>query len=169
MKRHPNAPRIRTVKAGFGSQTLHIGQTEEQVQSVLGKPESRTRKYKGQYYYNYPGKGIEIDFGKPRGRAKHIFFFRKGVRGNRQARVLTDAGIRPGDTRERVLELLGDPGDRGNPVVLNSGIHFGEWFHYRSGINFQFGQDGRLDMITITSPDRRVGRVAHPLSTSIHQ
>jgi len=154
MKGHPDVSKISAVKAGFGSAALHIGQTEEEIKSVLGKPESRTRKYKGEYYYNYPAKGVELDFGKPGGRVKRIFFFRMGVRGNRQAQVVTDAGIKPGDTRERVLGLLGDPSEQGKPVVLNSGIRFGEWFRYSSGVNFEFGEDGRLDMITITSPDR---------------
>lgn len=93
-----------------------------------------------------------MDFRKRGGKTKYIFYFGEGVgvRGNRQADVMTDVGIKPGDTRERVLKLHGDPHKKGAPVTLSDGTRLGEWFRYRSGINFQFGQDGRVDMITIT-------------------
>jgi len=140
------------LKPGFGSDALHIGQSEAEVIAVLGKPESRTRKYKGQYFYNYPLRGLEVDFGERGGSVKYIFYFRGGIRGNRQAEVVTDVGVAPGDVRDKVLQLLGPPDERGAPVTLHSGTRFGEWFRYRSGINFQFGDDGRVDMITITWP-----------------
>lgn len=136
---------------GVGSDDLHLGQIQAEVVATLGKPESTTRKYEGQFFYNYPDLGIEVDFAHRGGRVAYLFFFRQGVRGNRQADVITDRGIRPGDTREKVLNLLGDPEEKGAPTILNSGKHFGEWFSYHAGINLQFGSDGRVDMITITA------------------
>ena len=138
------------VRSGIGADSLHIGQTEQEVLTVLGSPESTTRKYEDQYYLNYPTQGLEIDLKEHGGRIKYLYFFRSGVRGNNGARVVTSKGIRPGDTRQRVLDLLGDPDEKGSPVDLNSGTHFGEWFRYANGINFQFGKDDRVDMITIT-------------------
>lgn len=91
MKRTSGSSKVFTIKPGFGSETLHVGQTEQDVKIVLGKPESRTRKYEGQYYYNYPSKGIEVDFGGRVSGIKFIFYFREGVRGNRQAKVVTDS------------------------------------------------------------------------------
>jgi len=72
------------------------------VVAVLGKPESRTRKYKGEYYYNYPVRGWRWISENAGGLIKHIFCFRKGFRGNRQAGVVTDLGVKPGDTQENV-------------------------------------------------------------------
>ena len=139
------------MKPGFGSDVLHIGQTETEVMTVLGKPESRTKKHKGEFYYNYPKQGLELDFGS-RGVAPEVHLcFRESVRGNRQAAVVTDVGLQPGDTRQRVLELMGNPEEGGAPRVPSSGIRFGEWFRYSAGINLQFGEDGCIDMITITS------------------
>jgi|ERR1035438_514183 hypothetical protein len=155
MKVHVRSLDISVVKPGFGSDALHVGQTESEVVAVLGKPESRTRKYKGEYYYNYPSKGLEVDFGKRGGLIKHIFCFRKGFRGNRQAGVVTDLGVKPGDTQENVLRLMGKPDAKGGPLTLRSGDCLAEWFRYNDGINFQFSEDGRVDMITITSPERR--------------
>lgn len=146
------------VEPGVGSKNLHIGQTEEEVLTVLGKPENVTRKYKGQYFYDYPSKGLEVDFGKSGGRVKYLYFFRSGVRGNQGANVVTTHGIRPGAPRRRVLELLGEPQERGAPVELNSGSRFGEWFSYASGLNVQFGEDKRVDMITVTRPHNLPGR-----------
>jgi len=125
------------------------------VAAILGKPESRTRKYEGQYFYNYPLCGLEVDFGVQGGVVTYIFCFRDGVRGNRQANVTTEGGIAPGDTKERVLAVMGEPDERGEPVSLHSGIRFGEWFRYDAGINFQFGDDGRVDMVTITAASGR--------------
>jgi hypothetical protein len=140
------------IKPGFGCDILHLGQSELDVMSALGRPETRTEKYKGQYFYNYPSRGIEVDFARKGGVIAYLFFFREGVRGNRQANVETEQGIGPGDTKEQVLRLLGEPDENGAPEVLNSGVRFGEWFSYRAGINLQFGEDGRVNMITITSP-----------------
>lgn len=140
------------IEPGFGSDDLHIGQTEQEVLTVLGKPESVTRKYKGQYFYNYPSQGMEIDFGKRGGRTKFLYFFRSGVRGNQGAKVVTSHGIKPGDRQRRVLEVLGDPQKAGPATVLNSGTRLGEWFSYASGLNLQFGEDRRIDMITVTKP-----------------
>lgn len=141
------------MKPGHGSEVLHIGQSESEIIAVLGKPESRTRKYEGEYYYNYPSRGLEFDFGERGGRVRYIFCFREGVRGNRQAAVVTDLGLKPGDTRQRVLRLMGNPQQQGTPVVFRDGTRFGDWVRYANGINFQFGEDGRVDMITITAPD----------------
>lgn len=150
---------LSVIKAGFGSDALHIGQAEADVVSVLGKPENKTWKYKGQYFYNYPKLGVEVDFGKRGGRVKYIFYFREGIRGNHQADVVTDVGIRLGDTKKDVLKLLGDPDEMGTPITLHSGTHFGEWFRYRGGINFQFGEDERVDMITVMSPRKRARKL----------
>lgn len=158
MSNRLKSPDTSVIKPGFGSNALHIGQTESEVIAFLGKPESRTRKYEGQYFYNYPNQGLEVDFGKRGGRVEYIFYFREGVRGNAQANVGTDCGIRLGDTKEHVLKAYGDPDEQGAPVVLNSGSRFGEWFRYRAGINFQFGADERVDMITVTSADVGSGR-----------
>jgi hypothetical protein len=57
--RKPNSSLNLVIEPGFDSEDLHIGQTEQEVVSVLGKPESVTRKYKGQYFYNYPIQGFK--------------------------------------------------------------------------------------------------------------
>jgi hypothetical protein len=85
-----------------------------------------------------------------------MYFFRSGVRGNQRAKVVTSHGIKPGDTQRRVLDVLGSAHKVGPPAVLNSGTRFGEWSSYASGLNFQFGEDGRIDMITVTKPQKPI-------------
>jgi hypothetical protein len=137
------------MKPGFGSECLHLGQSEEHVRKFVGTPESITRKYKGQYFYNYPGLGLEVDFGERGGDAAYLFFFRQGFRGNRQGSMKTVHGISPGDKREKVLKLLGPPTSEGESVALNMGGSLDAWFQYDIGINFQFGPDDVINMITI--------------------
>jgi hypothetical protein len=140
------------MKPGFGSGWLHLGQFEREVLERLGKPESVTRKYKGQYFYNYPSLGLEVDFGIRGGSIACLYFFREGFRGNRQSPMETVYGIRPGDSRERVLESLGQPTSEGKAVTLNMGGTLEAWFRYDIGINFQFASDDAINMITLTSP-----------------
>ena len=152
------------IMPGYGSQTLHVGQAECEVVGALGKPESRTRKYKGQYFYNYPSRGLQVDFDQQNGeRVANLFYFRDGVGGNRQANVTTDTGIRPGDTRKKVLKLLGDSDEKGSPEILSSGARFGDRFRYRTGINLEFDEDGRVNMITVTRDQEVFHRLVRPL------
>ena len=155
MKNIKKTPTAMVLKPGFGSSTLHLGQTEAEVKAILGKPESCTRKYEGQYFFNYPLRGLQVDFGVQGGVVTYIFYFRDGVRRNCQANVLIEGGIAPGDTKEKVLARMGEPNERGEPVTLHSGIRFGEWFHYDAGITFEFGDDGKVDMVTITAASDR--------------
>jgi len=142
------------VKPGWGSSDLHLGQSEREVQLLLGVPESVTRKYKGQYFYNYPRHGLEVDFGKKGGQVEYLFFFREGFRENRQAPMETIHSIRPGDSRKKVMDLLGRPDSEGKAIQLNMGGKLAAWFLYNTGINLQFGEDDRIDMITITAAER---------------
>jgi len=137
------------IRPGFGSDDLHLGQTKHDVLTLLGKPEGTTRKYKGQYFLNYPAQGLQVDLGKANGRVKYLYFFRSGVRGNRAATIVTDRGIRLGDTQQAVLKRLGEPQEKGKGVVITPRIRLGDWFHYARGITFEFGDDGRIDMITL--------------------
>ena len=151
----PQASKNLPIRAGFGADTLHLGQTKEELVSSIGKPESITRKYRGQYFLNYPSQGVQVDLGNSRGRVKYLYFFRRGVRGNEAAKIVTDRGIRPGDTQKKVLRRLGEPQEKGRGVVITPKLRLGDWFHYHEGITFEFGGDECIDMITITSPERR--------------
>lgn len=137
----------------FGSDLLHLGQEEEEVRAQIGNPASITRRHKGQYFYNYPDIGLEVDFGTRGGRVSYLFFFRDGFRGNRPGPMETIQGIRPGDPTSKVLQLLGRPTKQGEPVKLDMGGQLEAWFHYGIGINFQFGSDDVVNMITITAKD----------------
>lgn len=142
------------VRPGYGAKELHLRQTERRVRELLGKPESIIRKFAGQYFLNFLSKGIQVDVGKKGGRTKHIYFFRKGVNGYSEAPVVTVDGLGVADTRGKVLRLKGKPQKSGKPFVLNWGEYVGEWWFYNDGINFTFGQDHRVDMISIL-PRRR--------------
>jgi len=137
---------------GFGSSLLHRGQTELEVETVLGKRESLTRKFKGQYFYNFPSQGIEVDFGRRGGVVEYLFFFREGFRGNSKSLMFTLENIQPGDPREKVLRVFGRPQaeDQRRPFLGRRTLD--AWLHYDAGINFQLGTDDCINMITICAP-----------------
>ena len=137
------------VRPGYGADELHLRQTEQQVRKFLGKPESVIRRFKGQYFLNYFKKGVQVDIGKTGGRVRYIYFYREGVMDYSGARVLTLDGLTVADSRSRVLRRRGKPDKSGKPFVLNWGEYVGEWCYYQDGINFTFGRDHRVDMISI--------------------
>ncbi|HZQ17926.1 MAG TPA: hypothetical protein VFA90_04325 [Terriglobales bacterium] len=159
MTENEQASGLLMIRPGYGADNLHLGQTESEIVIALGQPESRTRKYKGEYYYNYPGLGFEFDFGQRGGLVRYIFCFREGFRRNRQARVVTDRGIKPGDSKEAVLKLMGRPDAQGKATTLHFGDRLAAWFRYNDGINFQFDDDGRIEMITIAAPRQQANSV----------
>jgi hypothetical protein len=139
------------IRPGFGAKTLHLGLSQQEVRESLGKPSSVTRKYEGQYFFNYANLGIEVDFGQKDGHITYIFFFRKGVSGHQQtAMVKTAEGILLGDSKEKVLEALGPPDGESPAVELSSGGTVAAWFRYDIGLNFQFSSDDLVDMITVS-------------------
>jgi len=162
-KRARNQFKQLIVRPGYGSRELHLGQDEKQVRELLSEPES-VRRYapEGQYFYNYPGVGIELDFGKKGGCVKYVYFFRKGVQNHRQANVVTTDGLGLADRRSKVLKLLGKPDKTGG------GTYYGEWMTYNKGITLEFGVDHRIDMITIHRPkvSRKRGRGNEPRNRS---
>lgn len=137
------------VQPGYGSEQLHLGQNEREVRDLLGAPDSITRKFEGQYFYNYHPLGIQLDFGKRGGRVRYIYFFRGGVRNYRRAKMATSDALSVGDRRSKVLSRRGRPDQKGEAFVLNWGEFSGEWMTYDDGINFQFGRDHKVDMIAI--------------------
>jgi hypothetical protein len=145
------------VRKGYGADQLHLRQTERQVREFLGKPESITRKFKGQYFLNYFRNGIQVDIGRPGGWVRHIYFFRESVRKYSGARMATTDGLKVGDPRTKVLRLLGKPHKSGKPFILHWGEYVGEWWWYKEGISFTFGRDHRADAISILPRMRLIG------------
>lgn len=144
-------PECWVMKPGFGSQRLHIGQPEREIEALLGSPDSITDEYRNEYYYNYPQLGLEIDFGRHGGIVKHLFCFKEGYRGNRRCPMETVHGIRPGDPKAKIVALLGEPMAQGDRRTVSTGDVIPAWFLYATGINFEFDADETVNMITITS------------------
>jgi hypothetical protein len=145
------------LKSGLGSQDICLGQTEKQVRSILGKPNSIIRRLKGSYFYVYNELGVDLDFAKSGGKVKIVFWYREGCQSHKGAQVITDRGIELGDTRSKVLNLYGIPDKQGGPLMLPNGRYSGEWFFYQEGIQFELGSDRKVDVISVCPPtkDRR--------------
>src|SRR6266404_3791727 len=143
---------------GYGTNEIRLGQTESQAKAVLGMPDQRTRKHQGYYFYIYKKKGLDLDFGKRGGKLKVIFFFQKDVYEHDRAKIITDRGIRLGDSRSRVLEVYGEPDQRGESCILHNGDYFREWFFYSDGIQFSFSRHNKVDEISISRRKRKLAQ-----------
>jgi hypothetical protein len=140
------------VKAGVGFEKVRLGQTENEVRMVLGKPDRVIRRFEDSYFLIYSDLGMDLDFGERGGRLKIIFFYRNGVQGHREARMRTDRGVRLGDTHSKVLSIYGDPNSRSSLTGLPSGKHPSEWIYYNEGIQFDLGVDNRVEVISVSLP-----------------
>lgn len=137
------------ISSSFGLNQLHLGQTEAQVQSILGRPDKKIKDLTGSYYYVYHEAGVDLDFGKSGGKVKVIFFYRNGCQGHNGAEVRTDRGVKPGDARSKMLRLYGSPDKQGGPLSLPRGGYSGEWFFYNEGIQFELGPDQKINVISV--------------------
>jgi hypothetical protein len=147
---------IAVVCSGYGTNEIRLGQTERQAKAVLGMPDKRIRKHKGYYFFIYLKRGMDLDFGKRGGKLKFIFFFRNGVYEHDQAKIITDRGVRLGDSRSRVLELYGEPDQMGDACILHNGNYFREWFYYSAGIQFSFSRNHKVDEISVSRRKRKL-------------
>lgn len=137
------------IRSGLGLNDIGLGQTEEQVRSILGRPDRTIRRLKGSYFYVYNEVGVDLDFGNRGGKVKIIFFYREGSQGHKGAQVITDRDIAPGDAGSKVLHSYGNPDQRGGPLLLPSGDYSGEWLFYKEGIQFELGVDRKVDVISV--------------------
>jgi outer membrane protein assembly factor BamE (lipoprotein component of BamABCDE complex) len=138
------------IRPGAGSDEVYLGQTEKEVRAFLGKPNHVIRKFHDSYFYIYKDRGIDLDFGARGARLKIIFFYRDGCEEHTGARVITDKGIRLSESRSKVLRVYGTPNDRHDSSLFHDGFYLREWFYYSDGIQFQFGPDNKVDIISIS-------------------
>src|SRR2546423_5344989 len=141
---------VTVVWPGYGTDEIRLGQRESHAKAVFGIPDERIRKYDGYYFYVYKKRGVDLDFGKRGGKLKVIFFFQKGVYEHDRAKIVTERGIRLGDSRSRVLEVYGEPDEKGESFILHTGEYFREWFYYSDGIQFRFSPKNKVDEISIS-------------------
>lgn len=142
------------IRSGFGLNDLRLGQTEEHVRSILGKPSRTIRRLTGSYFYVYNELGVDIDFGKKGGKIKKIFFYREGSQGHKGAQVKTHRNIKPGDPGSKVLSSYGNPDKRGGALILPKGRYSGEWLFYKEGIQFELSFDRRVNIISVCRPTK---------------
>jgi hypothetical protein len=143
------------IRPADGTDEVYLRTTETEVRATLGKPDHIIRKFQDSYFYIYVDKGMDLDFGKKGGRLKIIFFYRQGCEGHKGALVVTDRGVRPGDTRSKVLKIYGPPDDQHDSTSFNDGFYLREWAYYANGIQFQFGRDHRVDIISVSKKKKR--------------
>jgi hypothetical protein len=144
-----------TVRPGFGSTDVHLGQTEQEVKIYLGNPDRIIHKFKSSYFYIYEDRCVNLDFGKKGGKLKIMFFYQEGTKCFQSTKIRTDRGVKLGDSRSKVLRIYGEPDQRGDPFVLHNGDYFREWFYYIEGIQFRFSQDKKISEISISLPKRK--------------
>ena len=135
------------VCAGKGSTSLFIGETEEDVVTLLGQPQSIISKFDQHRYYLYPQLGLQVDFNPKTRLIKTLSFLRNQVDGYRQSPAETTEGLAPGVTKRLILDVLGKPDNSNAGAESVRG-----WFWYQQGIQFDFDKHDVVDVMIIFDP-----------------
>ena len=135
---------------GEGITGVSIGDTAEMVVATLGDPQGKTtRVVAGQdspilEYFMYKPLGLDIFFQDER--VKTIFLYNEGSEDHHIFPGRSPNGIHLGSTRSDVLELLGEPEDKG------AGAFQDRLYMYRHGIDFTVLPDDTIHHIVLRPP-----------------
>ncbi len=135
-------------KPGHGVDRVTLGLSTQEVKRVLGKPES-TNTYSDEIWWSYFDLGIDCGFRRDTKTLMSLNFFRDGIAGHSAAKVTTEEGLCPGVPKLVVFQRLGVPLESGADWIDRLGKWHRSWVAYREGIAFEFGRDGRVDLMTI--------------------
>jgi hypothetical protein len=139
---------------GYGSADLHLRGLGSRVKLLLGKPDSKKRGFGLREFWVYKHRGVDVSVSTKSGRVLSLFFYNQGADGHRRSPVITHKGLRPADSRSKVLRLYGQPTKSSEAFETQFGKYVREWFSYRSGVGFHFGSDKQVEIISIFSPSR---------------
>lgn len=140
--------KLLTAKAGHGMDGITLGMPLKEVKRTLGKPDS-ANTYSEEIWWSYFALGIDCGFYRGTKVLLALNFFRDGVAGHKAARVTTEEGLCPGVPKLVVLQRLGEPYESGSDWIDQMGVWYRSWIAYLPGIAFEFGRDGRVDVMTI--------------------
>jgi hypothetical protein len=143
-------------RPGRGMENIVLGCSTEDVERVLGRPDSVT-EYSDDIWWSFFDRGIDCCFGRNEKRLTAMNFFRDGVSKHKQAKVVTESNIGPGSQRPMILERFGQPSESGDRWQDRNGIWHRAWTSYYSGIAFEFGDDDKVDIMTVLAPRNQAG------------
>ena len=133
---------------GFGANNLFIGQSEGSLIDLWRIPDRKVQ-HKDSMYFIYKALALEVELCS--NRVERLFFYA----GHRPKTGLRIAGMEVnfGVSRQHVIQKFGDPERQGNGrTILNKYVR--AWLYYPTGIQFEFGKDGKLELMTIFPPGR---------------
>lgn len=136
----------REIQPGIGFDGLFLGQSEGEVLDLWGEPEGR-EQIDDSFYFIYKKLALEVEFHN-HSVYRLFLFVRRGA--NRELASVGGVGI--GATRQRVVRRLGQPAQRAAGRSLSSGKYLRGWFLYPDGVQFDFGKNGKVEVITIFGP-----------------
>jgi outer membrane protein assembly factor BamE (lipoprotein component of BamABCDE complex) len=141
-----------TANPGKGTERIQLGCSQQDVRRALGKPDT-TQTYSDEIWWSFFDAGIDCGFSRASKILLAINFFRDGIAGHREAQVTTREGLGPGVSKLIVTQRLGKPDESDMGWTDQQGVWHRSWMKYHSGIAFEFGHDGRADVMTIYQPD----------------
>jgi hypothetical protein len=134
---------------GRGTSDLHVGQSVNDIESVLGGPDEK-RPLADQFFYVYRKQGIDVDFGASRQRVERLFFYDENVEGHSRRPTISIDGIGFRTPKTKVINVLGKPQCEGGPVRVANRKK--TWIYYDSGLQFDFDSQNRVIIISVCDP-----------------
>ena len=136
------------LEPGFGAPDLRLGQSEGQVIDLWNEPD-RKERLEMSHYFLYNRLKLEVEFQK--GRVERLFFF-KPADSKRGIEILRRQ-VSYGMSWTQIVRKFGKPTEQGKGrTILRKYVR--SWTSYPAGVQFEFGKNGKLELITIFWPEK---------------
>jgi hypothetical protein len=143
---------------GYGLDELHLRQTSRRILLTFGWPNAkRLGSAGGRVYWLYLHRGFDCIVSTKTNIVLSLFFYREGCDGHQGALVKTSRGISPGDSLYKIKHVYGKPDRSGGGCTLSTGEYVRKWISYRSGVGFQVGHEGKVEIISLFTVSRERG------------
>jgi hypothetical protein len=136
------------LEPGFGAPDLHLGQSQGQVIDLWNEPDRKEQLEVSQYFI-YDRLKLEVEFQK--GRVERLFFFKPA--GSKGSIEIRRKQVSYGMSRTQLVRKFGKPAEQGKGrTILDKYVR--SWISYPTGVQFEFGKNGKLELITIFWPEK---------------
>jgi hypothetical protein len=135
-----------TIKAGYGSDRVHLRQSSQDLVKLLGAPEKRRNSGALRQYWLYPAEHFECIVSRRSGRVLSLFFHAGNPFGESDIFAATE---------EKVRRMYPSKPLEGGGFRLSTGDFVGRWLSFDEGIGFHFDEKGKLRTVSVFARKHR--------------
>ena len=149
-----------TVRAGYGTETIHLGQKAPDLRAALGQPSRRRSAGSMREHWLYTPLAFEAVVSRKTGNLLSLFYQNGSPLLENHFFTLDEPALR---------KVFGEPALVIEGTLLSDGSYLDRLLSYNSGISFFLGGNGIVRKVSITHPKRTPRRKAAQSAPARHQ